>query len=77
MGVPVDMEEFTAFELVDRVYVRMELLEGILARAARSGDSRGWVYQAMDVIEQIYDHLSALKKRIEECGGCRAGSSAP
>ena len=65
-----DLEEYTASELLDQVFVRMELLEGVLSRIASKSEEGGWVYQVMDVIEQIYDYLSMLKKKIGCCEEC-------
>jgi HEAT repeat protein len=52
-------------ELVDKVYVRLEYLERIIARASCSGRD-GWKYSALDLLEQVYDVLSAIKKELEE-----------
>ena len=65
-----DLEEYTASELLDQVFVRMELLEGVLSRIASKSEEGGWVYQVMDVMEQIYDYLSMLKKKIGCCEEC-------
>jgi len=50
-------------ELIDGIYARLELLEKAIARAQCS--SEGWRYNALDLVEQVYDLLSTLRAKLK------------
>jgi hypothetical protein len=52
-------------EIIDNVYVRLEYLERIISSASCPG-SDAWKYNVLDVLEQIYDMLSKLRKEVDE-----------
>ena len=51
-------------EIVDNVYARLEYLEKILARA-KCKDEDAWKYTALDIMEQIYDRLSEIRRKLD------------
>ncbi|MDM7275170.1 MAG: hypothetical protein P3X22_003475 [Thermoprotei archaeon] len=53
-------------DLIDMIYVRLELLEGMIAASYR-GEERG-LHPIMDMFNQVYELLSELKKESDiEC----------
>ncbi len=53
-------------DLIDMIYVRLELLEGMVAASYR-GEERG-LHSIMDMFNQVYELLSELKKESDvEC----------
>ncbi len=51
-------------ELIDSVFVRLELLEKVIA-GAKCSHNDPWKYNVMDLIEQIYDLLGSIKKKAD------------
>lgn len=53
-------------DLIDMIYVRLELLEGMVIAAYR-GEERG-LHPIMDMFNQVYELLSELKRESDvEC----------
>jgi len=61
--------------LVDRVNVKLEVLEKIISREASkqcSCLSSGWVYMVMEALEEVRDSIAELKRYVEQvCWGSR------
>jgi hypothetical protein len=49
-------------DLIDRIYVKMELLEGRVSLIARGDDKV--VVQILDLLNQIYDLLAELRRGV-------------
>jgi hypothetical protein len=49
-------------DLIDRIYVKMELLEGKVSLIARGDDKV--VVQILDLLNQIYDLLAELRRGV-------------
>ncbi len=50
-------------DAIDNIFVRLEYLEKILARVRCNEDS--WKYNVLDLMEQVYDRLSYIKRRLD------------
>jgi len=58
-----------AVSLIDRVHVKLEVLEKIITReASRSCDclSPGWLFMVMEALEEVRDSVAELKSYIDE-----------
>jgi hypothetical protein len=49
-------------ELIDRIYVKMELLEGRVSLIAKGDDKV--VIQVLDILNQVYDLLAELRRGV-------------
>jgi len=49
-------------ELIDRIYVMMELLEGRVSLIAKGDDKV--VIQVLDILNQVYDLLAELRRGV-------------
>ncbi len=49
-------------ELIDRIYVKMELLEGRVSLIAKGDDKV--VTQVLDILNQVYDLLAELRRGV-------------
>jgi hypothetical protein len=49
-------------ELIDRIYVKMELLEGRVSLIAKDDDKV--VIQVLDILNQVYDLLAELRRGV-------------
>lgn len=61
-----------AGEVLDRVYVRMEMLERSLAPILSKPELRGEAVSVLSWIEEIYDELARLKHILDK--GCKEAS---
>ncbi len=68
------MAECSPGEALDRVYVRMEMLEKSLTPILSKPELRGEALAVLSWIEEIYDELARLKKIIDK--GC-TGDAGP
>jgi hypothetical protein len=49
-------------ELIDRIYVKIELLEGRVSLIAKGDDKV--VIQVLDILNQVYDLLAELRRGV-------------
>jgi len=50
-------------DAIDNIFVRLEYLEKILARVKCSEES--WKYNVLDLMEQVYDRLSYIRRKLD------------